>query len=78
MPRKTNKGRKIDTSAKNQPCWTCQKALLGCSWSKSFTPVEGWKAIPIQRLHMNETAKMGYQILYCPEYLADEVIEDVQ
>lgn len=27
-------------------CWDCEKACGRCSWSKNFTPVEGWKAIP--------------------------------
>lgn len=25
-------------------CWGCDKAYGQCSWSKSFTPVEGWEA----------------------------------
>ncbi len=25
-------------------CWTCKNACGGCSWSQSFTPVEGWDA----------------------------------
>lgn len=53
------------------PCWTCQKACGGCSWSRSFSPVPGWRA--------NKTKKRGqggtkggyiesYYIRSCPEY----------
>ena len=27
-------------------CWKCAHACGGCSWSDSFTPVEGWTAKP--------------------------------
>lgn len=27
-------------------CWRCKKAVLGCSWSEKFEPVEGWDAEP--------------------------------
>lgn len=30
--------------AKEQLCWTCQKACGDCSWSSCFQPVEGWTA----------------------------------
>ena len=30
----------------SQLCWDCQKACGGCSWSRDFTPVPGWKAKP--------------------------------
>lgn len=31
---------------KDQLCWYCDKAGGLCSWSKDFTPVEGWDAEP--------------------------------
>ena len=57
--------------AHENPCWTCQKACGGCSWSRSFSPVPGWRA--------NKTKKRGqggtkggyiesYYIRSCPEY----------
>ena len=28
-------------------CWDCKNSTTnGCEWAKSFTPVDGWKAIP--------------------------------
>ena len=27
-------------------CWDCKNATGGCEWSQSFTPVDGWEAIP--------------------------------
>lgn len=56
-------------------CWTCQNALGGCSWSKTFKPVEGWKA---ERKDIkNRTGKMttyteSYKVISCPEYIEDE------
>lgn len=48
-----------------QPCWTCAKAYGGCSWSRSFVPVEGWEAKP------SKTHADGYRIVRCPEYESD-------
>lgn len=41
-------------------CWKCGK--LSCSWVKSLTPVEGWKAIPAPALD-------SYIVVKCPEYV---------
>jgi hypothetical protein len=56
-------------------CWDCQKAVGGCSWSRDFTPVEGWDAenVPYQPW---ETQTVKYRDTYiirgCPEFLRDE------
>lgn len=38
----------IETNYNNEEfsrCWTCKKACnSGCSWSRDFIPVDGWKA----------------------------------
>lgn len=57
---------------KDQPCWTCDKYAGGCSWSKNFTPVKGWKAIEVQRKTWDERYKTGYRIIHCPEYVRSE------
>ena len=47
-------------------CWSCQNATNGgCSWSRSFTPVEGWVA----------NKGIGYNVKSCPEYIQDEPVE---
>ena len=54
-------------------CWTCQNACGGCSWSKSFIPVEGWEAEPAM-LYAKDKAHGGvqsYEVLRCPEYIPD-------
>lgn len=56
-------------------CWDCQKATGGCSWSRNFTPVEGWEAelIPYQpwkNKHINFSDT--YHITKCPEFVEDE------
>ena len=52
---------------KEQPCCTCKNFYNGCSWSRSFTPVDGWKANPTVITHGNRSLE-SYEILYCPEY----------
>lgn len=34
---------KKNTKTNDTICWDCKNACGGCSWSKNFTPVEGWK-----------------------------------
>lgn len=57
---------------KPQPCCTCRKAVGGCSWSRNFTPVEGWVAIPTYINHGGNKGhtRLGesYAIIHCPEY----------
>lgn len=36
-------------------CWVCQNCFGGCSWSRDYTPVEGWKT----RANL---------VLSCPEF----------
>lgn len=50
-----------------QPCWTCQNACGGCSWSRDFEPVKGWKAKP-NYLQSNGEHAATYKIIECPEY----------
>lgn len=53
--------------AKEQLCWTCQKAGGDCSWSSCFQPVEGWTA---ERVHRKTYD--SYRITKCPEYVPDK------
>ena len=59
---------------KEQPCWTCQNACGGCSWSKRLEPVEGWKA---ERVKKKTVLEQGYRILNCPEYVSDDTEKPV-
>lgn len=70
------------TSAVNKHptlCWTCGKACGRCSWSKNFTPVEGWKAIPTkihQRTWEGKTYSTdSFDVYECPEY---ELMEELK
>lgn len=51
-------------------CWECDKACGRCSWSKDFTPVEGWKAIPtkIRKRDNNYGYMDSFIVLECPEF----------
>ena len=65
-----------------QLCWCCSKACGGCSWSRKFEHVEGWKATH-HRLCF-EKAKNGrksrwvdtYDIQECPEFELLQEIKD--
>lgn len=65
-------------------CWTCKNAVpdrdgeVGCAWSRSFVPVEGWEATPtkIVLIYNDEHAEHrrgprtddSYIVHSCPEY----------
>lgn len=58
-------------------CWDCTKAVGGCSWSRSFRPVEGWDATPT-RVKADKDADTGEQhwtdsfyVNDCPEFEKD-------
>lgn len=64
--------KRIGRRHSNQPCWTCQNACGGCSWSSELKPVEGWKAKPT-KIKCEEGRYSGsYHIIYCPEYIPDD------
>lgn len=52
-------------------CWNCKKASGLCSWSKDFTPVEGWKAEPT-KIWIGNGSQNPYDDSYlvheCPEF----------
>lgn len=51
-------------------CWECAKNGGLCSWSKNFTPVEGWEAIPtkIQAYGHADGVIDSYKVISCPEF----------
>ena len=52
-----------------QICWRCGKALGGCSWSRSFTPIPGWEAeLTGTRSGLRTDS---YRIIRCPEFEGD-------
>ena len=48
-------------------CWDCRNATGGCEWSQSFTPVDGWEAIP--RTIGDEDS---FCVIKCPKFVEDE------
>lgn len=64
----------------NSLCWKCQHAVpnkegtRGCSWSRKFEPVKGWKAVQGSRNYYPGTKikTTSYTVLECPEFLCDE------
>ena len=71
MPRHNKERRKKSYKQtgkeKFQACWTCKNACGGCSWSRDFTPVEGWEAVPVVIPSNGEFAET-YKIICCPKY----------
>lgn len=54
-------------------CWRCQNAICGCSWSRDFIPVEGWKAKPTKiRCEKGNRDMDSFLVIECPEFVADE------
>ena len=54
-----------------QLCCYCKKFGGGCSWSRKFEPVEGWKAVPTIIKARNRNGKYdihSYKITECPQY----------
>ena len=62
---------------KSTLCWGCEKAGGKCSWSKSFTPVDGWDAIPtkIQTRDNPNGYIDSFRVIECPEFELLELIE---
>ena len=64
---KSGEERKLQKPKTNQLCWDCGKYAGGCSWSRDFTPVEGWTAEKVLMTSGTET----YEIKECPEFVSD-------
>lgn len=55
----------------NDLCFRCDNACGGCSWSKDFTPVEGWTAEKT-KIWIGRTTIDSYRITACPEFAGKE------
>lgn len=60
----------MDTTNRANICMECVNACGGCSWSKNFTPVDGWTAEKVERRHTDgyRTVDEGYRITDCPKF----------
>ena len=68
-------------------CWECENACGKCSWSRDFTPVEGWSAKPTKILSnttmLNEEGKIvcvptfvdSFDVYDCPQFELLEAIK---
>ena len=64
---------KSDNHKKNnrgQPCWYCQNATGGCSWSRELKSIEGWSA---KKVKCRDTDDYTYRIFFCPLFKEDIV-----
>lgn len=56
-------------------CWYCANSVpnikknTGCSWSKSFIPVDGWEAIPVTiPAYGKKSDCESYCVCRCPQF----------
>ena len=49
-------------------CWECTKNAGKCSWSRNFTPVKDWNAIPTKIKSENGVLIESFDIYECPEF----------
>ena len=56
------------TGKREQLCCSCTKFCGGCSWSRNFTPVEGWDAVPTVIKQSRCPDVHSFSIVRCPEY----------
>ena len=57
---------------KDTLCWDCQRACGGCSWSQSFTPVDGWEAQPTKIKCGRRGFISSYLVTACPLFIPDK------
>ena len=57
----------------NSICWDCANACCNCSWSQSFTPVDGWKATPTRIKQSEGVFIESYIVHECPCFVKDIV-----
>ena len=64
------------THAHRQLCFSCSKAVCGCSLSRFFIPIKGWDAVPTTIVNWSDgkrTVTTGsYAIRGCPGYEPDK------
>ena len=60
----------VHQKEQGQICWDCQKACGECSWSRCYTPVEGWIA-EFSVVHDEEGDFCSYNIISCPEFVKE-------
>lgn len=64
------------THAHRQLCFSCAKAVCGCSWSKCFKPIDGWDATPTKIMNWTDGKRTittdSYAIRECPEFVPDK------
>ena len=53
---------------REQLCWSCEKCISMCSWSREFIPIPGWDAIEEHHTRADERNVDSYKIYNCPEY----------
>lgn len=66
--------RELRLARTNQPkestiCFDCKNACGGCSWSRSFRPVPGWKAEETSLFAGKDKERTkSYRVISCPEF----------
>jgi len=58
----------VAISREDTLCWKCSNAYSGCSWSKNFKPVEGWKAKKTTVNLGDRGNEESYMVYECPMF----------
>jgi hypothetical protein len=53
----------------NTLCWSCKNSIGYCSWSKDFTPVDGWEAEKTKLKLHSGGYDTSYAVKKCPLYI---------
>lgn len=54
-------------------CWDCERACCGCSWSRNFEPVVGWKARPVNIKQRGAQTTGSFIVYECPGFKRDAI-----
>lgn len=56
----------------NTCCTLCKNCVDGCSWARSFEPIPGWGI----RNAVSRDRTDGIKILYCPEFIEGDPLDN--
>ncbi len=63
---------KKNTVSESSICWDCERSCAGCSWSRYFEPVVGWKAIPTI-VNVRAFKMESFRVVECPLFKRDSI-----
>lgn len=65
----------LEAQKQQSICWKCSNCYGGCSWSRSYIPVDGWEAEQRNIEGHDKKAEkilISYRVDSCPEFAEDK------